>query len=62
VPKIELPKVDLPTVAVPDQVSALADRGVTLVADSVKSAHQTAGSVRKNVTSTVVLVREAVGI
>jgi hypothetical protein len=35
---------------------------VTFVQDSVKSAHQTADSVRKNITTTVVLVREAVGI
>jgi len=62
IPAVELPKVDLPKVDVPEQVSALADRGVTFVQDSVKSAHQTADSVRKNITSTVVLVREAVGI
>jgi hypothetical protein len=62
IPAVELPKVDLPKVEVPEQVSALADRGVTFVQDSVKSAHQTADSVRKNITTTVVLVREAVGI
>jgi len=61
-PKVDLPRIDLPKVPVPAQVSSLADRGATFVQDSVKSAHETAGSVRKNITTTVVLVREAVGI
>jgi len=43
-------------------VTDLADRGATFVQDSVKSAHETADSVRKNISQTVVLVREVVGI
>jgi hypothetical protein len=36
--------------------------GRDFVTDSVKSARSAAGSVRKNVAETVVLVREAVGV
>lgn len=61
-PKVDIPKVEIPKVEIPESVSAIADRGTTFVHDSVKSAQQTAESVRKNVSQTVVLVREAVGI
>ncbi len=62
VPNFDLPKVELPKVDVPDSVASIADRGSAFVQDSVRSAHQTADSVRKNISQTVVLVREAVGI
>ena len=62
VPKFELPKVELPKIDVPAQVTEVAERGRGFVADSVKSARTAAGSVRKNVSETVVLVREAVGV
>ena len=61
-PKVELPKVELPKIDVPAQVTEVAERGRGFVADSVKSARTAAGSVRKNVSETVVLVREAVGV
>ena len=61
-PKFDLPKVDLPKVEVPTQVTEVAERGREFVTDSVKSARSAAGSVRKNVAETVVLVREAVGV
>jgi len=61
-PKFDVPKFDLPKVTVPEQVTSLADRGANFVQDSVKSAHETADSVRRNVSQTVVLVREVVGI
>lgn len=62
VPKFDLPKVELPKIDVPAQVTEVAERGRGFVADSVKSARTAAGSVRKNVSETVVLVREAVGV
>ncbi len=61
-PKFELPKVELPKMDVPAQVTEVAERGRGFVSDSVKSARSAAGSVRKNVSETVVLVREAVGV
>ncbi len=61
-PKLDFPKLDLPKVEVPTQVSDAAERGRDFVTDSVKSARNAAGSVRKNVAETVVLVREAVGV
>jgi len=61
-PKFELPKVDLPKVEIPASVSSVADRGREFVEDSVKAAHSRAESLRKNVSETVVLVREAVGV
>jgi hypothetical protein len=61
-PKLDFPKLDLPKVEVPTQVSEAAERGRDFVTDSVKSARSAAGSVRKNVAETVVLVREAVGV
>ena len=62
IPKVEIPKVDLPKMDVPAQVTEVAERGRGFVIDSVKSARSAAGSVRKNVSETVVLVREAVGV
>lgn len=61
-PKVDLPKVELPKVDVPTQVTEAAERGREFVTGSVKSARSAAGSVRKNVAETVVLVREAVGV
>ena len=61
-PKVELPKVEIPKIDVPAQVTEVAERGRGFVTDSVKSARSAAGSVRKNVSETVVLVREAVGV
>lgn len=60
--RVDLPKVDLPKVEVPSQITDIAERGREFVTDSVKSARSAAGSVRKNVSETVVLVREAVGV
>ena len=60
--KLDLSKVDLPKVDVPTQVTEVAERGRDLVTDSVKTARSAAGSVRKNVSETVVLVREVVGV
>lgn len=61
-PKVQMPKLDLPKVDVPTQVTEVAERGRDLVTDSVKTARSAAGSVRKNVSETVVLVREVVGV
>ena len=61
-PKFDLPKVEIPKFDVPAQMSEVAERGRGFVTDSVKSARSAAGSVRKNVSETVVLVREAVGV
>ena len=61
-PKFDIPKVELPKMDVPAQVTEVAERGRGFVTDSVKSARSAAGSVRKNVSETVVLVREAVGV
>lgn len=62
IPKVEIPKVEIPKMDVPAQVTEVAERGRGFVTDSVKSARSAAGSVRKNVSETVVLVREAVGV
>lgn len=61
-PKLDVPKLDLPKVDVPAQVTEVAERGRDFVTDSVKTARKAAGSVRKNVSETVVLVREVVGV
>ncbi len=61
-PKIDLPKIDLPKIELPTSATEAASRGRDFVTDSVKSARTAAGSVRKNVSETVVLVREAVGV
>ena len=61
-PKVQFPKVELPKVDVPIHVTEVAGRGRDLVTDSVKTARNAAGSVRKNVSETVVLVREVVGV
>lgn len=61
-PKFDVPKLDLPKVDVPAQVTEVAERGRDFVTDSVKTARKAAGSVRKNVSETVVLVREVVGV
>ena len=61
-PKFDVPKVELPKLDVPSQVTDVAERGRDFLVDSVKSARNAATSVRKNVSETVVLVREAVGV
>ena len=62
VPKFELPKLDVPKVELPGSVTELTDRGRSLVQDSMKSAQDMAGSVRKNVSESVIIAREVVGI
>jgi hypothetical protein len=61
-PKFELPEFDVPKVELPGSVTELTDRGRSLVQDSMKSAQDMAGSVRKNVSETVIIAREVVGI
>jgi len=58
----DVPKIDVPKVELPGSVTELTDRGRSLVQDSMKSAQDMAGSVRKNVSETVIIAREVVGI
>lgn len=58
----ELPKLDVPKFELPGSVTELTDRGRSLVQDSMKSAQDMAGSVRKNVSESVIIAREVVGI
>jgi len=62
VPKFDVPKFDVSKVELPGSVTELTDRGRSLVQDSMKSAQDMAGSVRKNVSETVIIAREVVGI
>lgn len=53
-PKLSFPAITIPTIAIPSEMQSYVDA-------ATKSATETSDSIKSNVTSTVTLLREAVG-